>query len=167
MESNSDLALKIGDVNVSDCKDAIEAAKKRLDAVKKYVDVGVGKDIRQLDNVVQSLKDSLGVKEQKDVPKENVDTNDILKNARTMKEIVDKVYQFEYEQRRAGGMVTCRVCEATFKYSNNHSSSVRGITDQDRLEDEVWVAINGPEVVHCEGIVREAIRVGKGGGHFI
>ena len=33
----------------------------------------------------------------------------------------------------------------------NHSSSVRGITDQDRLEDEVWVAINGPEVVHCEG----------------
>ena len=89
-----DLALKIGDVDVSDCKDAIEAAKKRLDAVKKYVDVGVGKDIRQLDNVVQSLKDSLGVKEEKDVPKENVDTNDILKNARTMKEIVDKVIQF-------------------------------------------------------------------------
>ena len=49
----------------------------------------------------------------------------------------------------------------------NNSSSVRGITDQDRLEDEVWVAINGPEVVHCEGIVREAIRVGEGGGHFI
>ena len=87
-----DLALKIEDVDVSDCKDAIEAAKKRLDAVKKYVDVG--KDIRQLDNVVQSLKDSLGVKEEKDVPKENVVTNDILKNARTMKEIVDKVYQF-------------------------------------------------------------------------
>ena len=62
--------------------------------------------IRQLDNGVQSL-DSLGVKEEKDVPKENVDTNDILKNARTMKEIVD----FEYEQRKAGGMVTCRVCE--------------------------------------------------------
>ena len=28
---------------------AIEAAKKRLDAAKKYVDIG--KDIRQLDNV--------------------------------------------------------------------------------------------------------------------
>ena len=69
------LALKIGDVDISDCKDAIEAAKKRPDAVKKYVDVG--KDIRQLDNVVQSLKDSLGVREEKDVPKENVDTNDI------------------------------------------------------------------------------------------
>ena len=49
----------------------------------------------------------------------------------------------------------------------NHSSSVRGITDQDRLEDEVWVAINGPEVVHYEGIVREAIRVGEEGGHSI
>ena len=77
---------------------AIEAAKKRLDAAKKYVDVG--KDIRQLDNVVQSLKDSLGVKEEKDLPKENVDTNAILKNARTMKEIVDKVYQFEYEESK-------------------------------------------------------------------
>ena len=93
-----DLALRIGDVDVSDCNDAIEAAKKRLDAAKKYVDVG--KDIRQLDNVVQSLKDSLGVKEEKDLPKENVDTNAILKNARTMKEIVDKVYQFEYEESK-------------------------------------------------------------------
>ena len=61
------------------------------------------------------------MKEEKDVPKENVDTNAILKNARTMKEIVDKVYQFEYEQSKAGGMVICRVCEASFKYSNNLS----------------------------------------------
>ena len=43
-----------------DAKDDTETAKKRLDAVKKYVDVG--KDIRRLDNVVESLKDSLGVK---------------------------------------------------------------------------------------------------------
>ena len=114
-----DLALRIGDVDVTECKDDIEVAQKRLNAAKKYVDVG--KDIRQLDNVVQSLKDSLGVKEEKDVPKENVDTNAILKNARTMKEIVDKVYQFEYEQSKAGGMVICRVCEASFKYSNNLS----------------------------------------------
>ena len=49
-----------------------------------------------------------------------------------------------------------------------HSSSVtRGITNQQRLEDEVWVALNGPEVVHCEGVVKEAMRVGEGGGHFI
>ena len=30
----------------------------------------------------------------------------------------------------------------------------RGIQDQKRLEDELWVAINGPEVVHCDSIVR-------------
>lgn len=59
------------------------------------------------------------------------------------------------------------IVESWVSVLENHSSSVRGITDQDRLEDEVWVAINGPEVVHCEGIVREAIRVGEGGGHFI
>jgi hypothetical protein len=28
---------------------------------------------------------------------------------------------------------------------------------QARLEDEVWVAVNGPELVHCESIVREAM----------
>ena len=49
----------------------------------------------------------------------------------------------------------------------NHCSKVRGITDQVRLENEVKVAINGPEVQHCRGIVREAMRVGEGGGNFI
>jgi hypothetical protein len=43
----------------------------------------------------------------------------------------------------------------------------RGITNQNRLENEVWVAVNGPDVVHCEGIVKEAIKEGEGGGHFI
>ena len=43
----------------------------------------------------------------------------------------------------------------------------RGITSQARLENKVWVAVNGPEVVHCEGIVKEAIKEGLGGGHFI
>ena len=41
----------------------------------------------------------------------------------------------------------------------------RGIQDQQRLEDELWVAINGPEVVHCESIVREAVT--KDGSNFI
>jgi hypothetical protein len=39
----------------------------------------------------------------------------------------------------------------------NHSNSARGLTDQDRLDKEVWVAINGPEIAHCEGIFREAV----------
>ena len=33
----------------------------------------------------------------------------------------------------------------------------RGIQDQQRLEDELWVAINGPEVVHYESIVRDSV----------
>ena len=49
----------------------------------------------------------------------------------------------------------------------NHCSKVRGITNQVRLENEVQVAINGPAVQHCRGIVREAMRVGEGGGNFI
>ena len=41
----------------------------------------------------------------------------------------------------------------------------RGIQDQKRLEDELWVAINGPEVVHCDSIVREPVK--KNGSSFI
>ena len=41
----------------------------------------------------------------------------------------------------------------------------RGIQDQKRLEYELWVAINGPEVVHCDSIVREAVE--KNGSSFI
>ena len=41
----------------------------------------------------------------------------------------------------------------------------RGIQDQQMLEDELWVAINEPEVVHCESIVREAVT--KDGSNFI
>ena len=48
-----------------------------------------------------------------------------------------------------------------------HSSSVRGITNQQRLDDQVWVALNGPEVVHCEGVVKEAMMIREGGSHFI
>jgi hypothetical protein len=48
----------------------------------------------------------------------------------------------------------------------HHCSSIRGITDQVRLENEARVAINGPEVVHSESVIREALRVG-GHTHFI
>ena len=57
--------------------------------------------------------------------------------------------------------------ESWVSVMENHCSKVRGITNQVRLENEVQVAINGPEVQHCRGIVREAMRVGEGGGHFI
>ena len=52
--------------------------------------------------------------------------------------------------------------ESWVSVMENHCSKVRGITDQVRLENEVKVAINGPEVQHCKGIVREAMRVGEG-----
>ena len=39
----------------------------------------------------------------------------------------------------------------------NHSNSARGLTDQERLDREMWVAINSPDIAHCEGIVKEAV----------
>jgi hypothetical protein len=49
------------------------------------------------------------------------------------------------------------IVESWVSVMENHSNSARGLTDQERLDREMWVAINGPEVAHCEGIVREAV----------
>ena len=32
-----------------------------------------------------------------------------------------------------------------------HCSEIRGLTSQEGIEDEVWVALNGPELPHCNG----------------
>ena len=58
------------------------------------------------------------------------------------------------------------IVESWVSVLEHHTSSVRGITNQVRLENEVQVAINGPEVVHSEGIIREALLIG-GHNHFI
>jgi hypothetical protein len=110
-----ELAKKIGDVDVSNCKDEFEAASKRVKAANNFVDVG--REIRLLDSVAQSLKDSLGVKEERE--KEDVDTDSILKNAKSMKEITEKVCQFEYDEFKDGGKVNCIACEQSFKYSRS------------------------------------------------
>ena len=47
--------------------------------------------------------------------------------------------------------------------------------DHERYEDETFVAINGPEVVHCDPLVKESmeeywrqfLRAGDRGGHFV
>ena len=37
-----------------------------------------------------------------------------------------------------------------------HSSKTRGLS-QDRLELEMWIALNGPDVVHCAKVIEEAL----------
>ena len=56
-----------------------------------------------------------------------------------------------------------------------HSSSLRGLTDQQRLEHEMMVAWNGENIYHCDSVVNEALdsylskckREGDKDGHFI
>ena len=118
-----DLAKMIGDVDVSGCANEAEAASKRIKATKSYINVG--KEIKQLDSVVQNLRETCGVKEEQE--KKVVDNVDsILKNAQSLKEITDKVHQFEYEEFKDGGKVICAVCGTSFKYSKNLSSDFTG-----------------------------------------
>ena len=49
------------------------------------------------------------------------------------------------------------IVESWVSVMENHSNSARGLTDQERLDKEMWVAINCPDIAHCEGIVKEAV----------
>ena len=84
--------------------------------MKTYLDVG--KDIRSLESSVANLKSSLDYKEEEEDVKD-IDTDMILKNAKSMKEVTDKVYQFEYEEFKDGGAVICGICDKIFKYSRD------------------------------------------------
>ena len=67
------------------------------------------------------------------------------------------------------------VCESWVSVWEQHNSPVRGLLDQQRLEGEVLTSINGPDVAHCDSIVKEAMKsfwgksknVTHRGGHFV
>ena len=48
------------------------------------------------------------------------------------------------------------VVESWVSTAEHHSSKLRNIS-QERLEHEMMIAINGPEVVHCDGVVKEGM----------
>ena len=66
------------------------------------------------------------------------------------------------------------VVESWVSKMEHHNNPKRALS-QERLENESMVAINGPAVPHCDGIVEEALelywakakRVGEKGGHWI
>ena len=89
---------------------------KRVRVVKTYLDVG--QDIKSLESSVANLKSSLNYKEEEENVKD-IDTDMILKNAKSMTEVTDQVYQFEYEEFKDGGAVICGACEQVFKYSRD------------------------------------------------
>ena len=68
--------------------------------------------------VFSALKNCLGLKEEV-AKNDNTDPDAVIRNARTMKEITDKVHQFEYKEFKKGGKVLCVICNTDFDYSQN------------------------------------------------
>ena len=66
------------------------------------------------------------------------------------------------------------IVESWVSIVEHHSPPTR-VLSQDRLEDEAMVSINGPELVHADPVIKEALRTywqgskdkGNIGGHFI
>ena len=66
------------------------------------------------------------------------------------------------------------IVETWVSIIESHSTKTRNLS-QKRLEEEAMIAINGPEVVHCDEVVKEALaaywadarRVGDRQGHWV
>ena len=67
------------------------------------------------------------------------------------------------------------VVESMVSVVEAHTPSSRGILNQERLADEITVAWNGEDVVHCDALVKEAMLsytgqyklLGNREGHFV
>ena len=109
-----EMAKKVGPVNVSDCKDEAEATMKRIRVVSTSLDVLQG--VKSLEGSVKNLKEVFNIKEEPKIGNK-VDTDMILKNARSMVEITERVCQYDYEETKNGGKVICDLCKTEFTYS--------------------------------------------------
>ena len=49
------------------------------------------------------------------------------------------------------------IVESWVSTTEAHCTAVRGILNQQRMEDEICVAINGPHDVHADNIIKEAM----------
>ena len=67
------------------------------------------------------------------------------------------------------------VVESMVSVMEAHSSPLRGLLDQTRIENEMMVAWNGEDLYHCDSVVKEALesylsdckRNGDKEGHFV
>lgn len=125
------LAKKVSDVDVTDCADDEEKALKRIKVVSNYVNVG--QDIRTLDSDVKTLKDSLKIDEETKTKKIEVNADLMLTLAKSLKDITEKVCEFDYEENKDGGKMLCNVCNTEFRFSNELK---RDFTDKTKMTRE-------------------------------
>ena len=96
-----------------------------------------------LEDLTKRFKGALGIKEE--LSKGDVNVDNLIKEARSLKAITEKVPQFEYEDMKDGGKLVCRVCDVSFKYSRNLESD---FTPEKKL---------GLEFKNLKGTLRERL----------
>ena len=96
----------------SNDEDEAEATMKRIRVVSTSLDVLQG--VKSLEGSVKNL--IYNIKEEPKIGNK-VDTDMILKNARIMVEITERVCQYDYEETKKGGKVICDLCKTEFTYS--------------------------------------------------
>ena len=113
--SNTDI-----DVDFTGCSTELDEMNKRLEAIRKIVNIM--EDVKQLTNSLQDLK---LVDENKTKTKnETVDTDSVLKDVRSLKEITDKIPELSYNLEK--GFLECNVCLEKFKYGSEQKDDFTG-----------------------------------------
>lgn len=108
------IARKVAEeVDISACANETEVALKKLQVIDD--NVNMVKEIQKLENVVVSLKASVGVR---DEAGKMGNTDQVLTCARSLQEITEKICEYEYREFKDGGVVVCIICGENFKYSN-------------------------------------------------
>lgn len=98
------------EMDFSHCNTEEEKLNQQLDFIKKRLEVK--DDVKRLTEKLCDLE----MMSKAEVKREPVDEDSAIKVARSVKEITEKVPEFE--QKIEKEMVNCQVCEETFKYTN-------------------------------------------------
>ena len=106
------------DLDMSDCRSAEDIALKSLGAIQATLNVA--SDIKNLNKAIEQFEESIGIQKQgvEEEPAIRIKTiKESLNEARSLKDIIEKVPEFEHRPENIGKEVQCIVCDTTFKYS--------------------------------------------------
>ena len=105
-------------LDVSDCITEEELILKSLNCIESTVDVST--DIRTLKKAIDDLENASGIKVKLEKTKQCVEEhktpNELINEARSIKEICEKVPEFESKPEIKEKEIECVVCHNTFSY---------------------------------------------------
>ena len=105
------------------------------------------------EEVLASIKNILKKKEVSEIDKKDKDdTSNILMKARSINDVLLSFPEFKRNEQK--NVIFCELC--VISIFNQHNSDNRK-SSEEKLNDEMFVAWNGPEIGECDEILKNAL----------